>query len=130
MKKLRNKVYVTILFILTIFQIVFCLFFNVSIYKKEKDTLDNNIITPLTFMYSYTTNTKVYCREYSLSKLSKNRVYIFNKLDIKKECFYSDGIILSQIEDIKNTKRYWHYIIYMLLYTYRKIYEIYIFIYG
>lgn len=43
MKKLRNKVYVTILFILTIFQIVFCLFFNVSIYKKEKDTLDNNI---------------------------------------------------------------------------------------
>lgn len=43
MKKLRNKVYVTILFILTIFQIVFCLFFNVSIYKKEKDTLENNI---------------------------------------------------------------------------------------
>lgn len=43
MKKLRNKVYVTILFILTIFQIVFCLFFNISIYKKEKDTLDNNI---------------------------------------------------------------------------------------
>lgn len=43
MKKLSNKVYVTILFILTIFQIVFCLFFNVSIYKKEKDTLDNNI---------------------------------------------------------------------------------------
>lgn len=74
--------------------------------RKLRDTLDNNIINPLTFMYSYTTTTKVYCREYSLSKLSKNRVYIFNKLDIKKECFYSDGIILSQIEDIKNTKRY------------------------
>ena len=65
-----------------------------------------NMLNIETFKYKYTRYSDKRYKELSVSKLSKDKNYIFNVLDIKKECYYQDGIILSVIENIKMIKKY------------------------